>query len=339
MIKSIHAPHLGRAVKLGRKRPVAPGPRLRLSHYLRAGTLPAPPPSVDYYSKKATAVLHEVYLNDKLGDCVVAAGYHVVGMETGNADNLFAATDAQILEDYSAIGGYVPGNPSTDNGCDEVTALNYWTSHGFANGTKLVGWLGLDPKNKIELMQAMWLFENLFFGIELPDAWIDPFPVGDGFWWDAAPPNPENGHAVVGVGYDSRGVQIDSWGLFGTLTWDAIAALCAPSAGGEIYVLLSPDQLKKGESKAPNEMAWSELVDDFHAIGGNVPVPAPAPPPPLPGPTVPQDVLAAASALSTALDGMSDDASMVLSVALSMYVDLKTDALPVSDISPSSSTQ
>ena len=136
-LKQIFAPHLKRTVKMGRRRPVARGPRLYLRKYLEQA-LPSPPQSCDF-SKPARPSLNNIYLNDKLGDCVIAAGYHIVGVETGNANDLFNATNQQVTSDYSAIGGYVPGNSSTDNGCDEVTALNYWTEKGFADKTKDLG--------------------------------------------------------------------------------------------------------------------------------------------------------------------------------------------------------
>ena len=70
----------------------------------------------------------------------------------------------------------------------------------------------------------MWLFENLYFGLELPDAWINPMPDAPGFVWDAAgPADPQNGHCVVGVGYTAQGITIDSWGMTGLLTDKAIA--------------------------------------------------------------------------------------------------------------------
>lgn len=285
-VKSFHAPHLGRSVKLGRKRPAAKGPRLSLKNYLRA-ELPAPPASCDY-SAKAASVLSNVYLNDQLGDCVIAGGYHIVAVETGNATGTpFAATNEQLIADYSAIGGYVPGDPNTDQGCDEQTALNYWTQKGFANGTKLVGWVAVDATNKTEVMQAMNLFENLYLGIELPDAWVNPFPSSSGFTWDVGTPDPSNGHCVMAVGYTDKGVLIDTWGLIGVITWEALAHLCSSSGGGELYVLLSPDQLAKGQTKAPNGFAWSDLLADFEAIGGNVP-PQPTPPEP-PAPPAPPE--------------------------------------------------
>jgi hypothetical protein len=260
-------------VKLGRRRPPPGGKKLKLTHYTRIGQLPTPPASCDY-SKAAKAVLDDVYLNDALGDCVIAGGYHVVGVETGNAGDLFHATADQITADYSAIGGYRPGDPSTDNGCDEQTALNYWTQNGFADGTKLTGWMAVDATNQDEAMLAMYLFENLYFGIELPDAWISPMPDSSGFIWDVGTPNVNNGHCVMGVGYDSQGVIIDTWGFLGKLTWAAIAALCVPSAGGELYTMVTPDQLAKGQTKAPNGIAWSDLLADFQSLrGGQAPSP------------------------------------------------------------------
>jgi len=280
-LKEVFAPHLKRNVKLGRKRPVARCPRLSFKNYLPKA-LPPPPATVNY-AGPAASVLGLVYLNDQLGDCVIAGAYHIVGVETGNAGDLFTATDAQITADYSAIGGYVPGNPNTDQGCDEQTALNYWTQTGFQNGTKLVGWMAVDATNQTEVMQALDLFENLYFGIELPDAWINPFPSASGFTWDDGAPDPNNGHCVMGVGYTSAGVQIDTWGLIGTMTWAAISHLCSSAGGGELYVMLTPDQLAKGQAKAPNGFAWADLLADFAAMGGNVP-PQPSPPP---GPTPP----------------------------------------------------
>jgi hypothetical protein len=281
MVKSLFAPSLNRNVKFGRKRPVARCPRLSMEKYLKKGVI-TPPESCDYTSK-ATSALTNVYLNDQLGDCVIAGGYHVVGVETGNAGNIFIATDKQITEDYSAIGGYVPGNPSTDQGCDEQTALNYWTQKGFANGTKLLGWLAVDATDKQQVMSAMYLFENLYFGIELPDAWINPFPSGDGFTWDVSGnPDPNNGHCIMGVGYTTSGVHIDTWGMIGTLTWNAISKYCSTNGQGELYVMLTPDQLSKGQTKAPNGVDWSSLIVDFNAMGGHIPVPVP-PPSPTPG--------------------------------------------------------
>lgn len=300
-LKSVFAPHLNRAVKFGRKRPSPHGLKLRFRDFLNPSNLPPAPVDCDY-SPEGIASLRQIFLNDAEGDCVVAGGYHVVGVETGNAGSIFVPTSTQINEDYSAIGGFVPGDPSTDNGCDEQTAFGYWTKTGFKNGTKLAGYLAVDGANKAELMAACYVFENLFFGIELPDAWISPFPSKDGFVWDVGTPNPENGHCVVATGYSPAGPKIDSWALLGTLTWEAISKLCAPSAGGEVYVLLSPDQIIKAQQKAPNNIAWRDLIATFNALGGNVPMP---PPDPTPVPVGPPNGVTLAQAQAWAAAGLS----------------------------------
>jgi|SRR5581483_9411553 len=284
-LKEVTAPHLGHIIKLGGRKPSDPSLKhLKLADYLK--TLPAPPATVDYSAKAVS--LTQVFMNDTLGDCVIAGGYHVVGTETGNAGDGFVATNDQIVSDYSAIAGYVKGDPSTDNGTDLPTAMDWWIKNQFADGTKLIAYLAVDASNKTEVMQAMYLFENLYIGMALPDAWINPFPSANGFVWDDGTPDPNNGHCVMGVGYNAQGVQIDSWGLIGTLTWAALSHLCSAAGGGELYVMLTSDQLAKGATSAPNGVAWTDLVNDFNVMGGNAPVPAPVPAPaPIPPAPVP----------------------------------------------------
>ncbi|MBV8359373.1 MAG: hypothetical protein JO189_15770 [Deltaproteobacteria bacterium] len=270
-------------IKLGRKRPLVKGPHLRLAHYLTPA-LPPAPASVDYLPA-ASAALAEMYLNDQLGDCVIAAMAHIEGVLTGNAGNpALTYSDAQITALYSAIGGYVPGDPNSDQGCDEVTALNYWQSTGAPAGShKIAGWLTVDPSNRAEYEAALWLFENLFFGVELPDAWINPEPQLSGFVWDVAgSADPQNGHAFAGVAYDAQGVKISTWGMEGVITHAAIAEYCANADGGQLFVVISQDSVNRASQKAPSGMNWAQLVADFDAIGGHI---APPPlPPPIPKP-------------------------------------------------------
>lgn len=253
---------------------------------MRAG-LPAAPPTVDY-STAARAALAMMYLNDSLGDCVPACMAHLVGLFTGNAGSPRIYTDSEIVAMYSAIGGYNPNDPSTDQGCDEVTALNFWHEHGAPAGShQVAGWLAIDATNPAEVRSAMWLFENLFFGIEIPDEWAQV--QAPGFIWNAGTPNPRNGHCVAGVGYNLQGIQVATWGMIGTLTWPALAQNVGNRAsGGELYAVLSPDSIAKASARAPNGFSWAQLVADFDSIGGTIqlPVPTPSPAPPAPPPIV-----------------------------------------------------
>lgn len=265
--------------------------RIRLHRYrvAKEGTTPIAPTSKDY-SPEAKAALSLIYLNDELGCCVIAGGYHVVGVETGNADGgtPFLATDTQILGDYEPISGYVPGKPDTDNGCVETDAFAYWTTVGFANGTKLLGWAGVDGSVQAHVEDAMFLFENLVFAVNLPNEWIANIQgLKDGDTWDVAgAPNPDNGHCVIGVGYNEQGVLVATWGMVLLLTWAAVAKYCVEEAGGDIYVLFTPDQLAKGQTVAPNGYAWSDLQEDMSEVERGLPIPPPKPAPASPGVTL-----------------------------------------------------
>jgi hypothetical protein len=277
-VKTVKHPVSGKTFKLGRNRPVARCPRFALKNYLTRST-PAPPATCDY-TKSAKTALSKMYDNDTLGDCVIAGMAHVVGVLTGNSGTKpFLYSNAQIIGLYSAIGGYVPGNPSTDNGCDEQTALNYWENNGAlppktkssADAHKIAGWMTVDSTNVEECRTALWLFENLYFGLELPDAWINPSPSASGFVWDVAgAPDPHNGHCVVGVGYTAAGITIDTWGMTGLMTNAAVAKYPNPASGGALYTVVSMDAIGKANQKAPNGFDWSQLIADFDSMGGNV---------------------------------------------------------------------
>jgi hypothetical protein len=245
-------------MKLGRSRPTEPH-KIRFASFATPD-LPDPPSTTDFASKASTSIAL-IYKNDQLGCCVIAGGYHITGVETSNAGAEFCATDEEIIADYSAIGGYVPGDPSTDCGCDELTAFSYWRDHGFADGTKIVGAVAIDATNTRETKQAIWLFENLCLAIELPDAWLTDYNMPT---WDVAgDPQPTNGHCVIVVDYDSDGVWIVTWGMLKKLTWAAYTKYCVESAGGAAYAILTPDQLAKGKAAAPNGVDWTMLESDF----------------------------------------------------------------------------
>ncbi len=265
-IKTLTHPLSGHTFKLGRRRPLARFPRLSLRNYLSAA-LPAPPPSVDYSAKPA-AFLQQVLGNDTLGDCTAAGAFHIGGALLANADQAIPFTQADAIKFYSASTGYVPGDAATDRGGDEQTVLNYWVATGLTPGAhKIAGWVAVDGADADEVKAALWLFENLYFGVELPDAWIEPMPAASGFTWDVAgASDPDNGHCFAGIGYGAAGVAIDTWGMLGTITWPAIAKYAATAGAGELYAVLGADAIDKASAKAPNGFDWQQLVDDLAAI-------------------------------------------------------------------------
>jgi hypothetical protein len=261
----------GKRFSFGRRRPIATGPEFKLKNYVLQ-SLPTPPPAVNY-TKTVRDALGRIYMNDTLGICVIADIAHRVGVLTGNSGSgQYIFTDAELIALYSAIGGYIPGDPSTDNGCDPVTAWAYWQNNGAPKGlNQIAGSLTVDATNWEEVCTALYLFENVSLSMELPDAWISPFPSSDGFVWDVdGPPDQSNGHEVAGVSYEKDGVIIDSWGMLGRVTIPALAKYCVPSAGGALYTAISPEGIIKATQKAPNGFAFSQLVADFNTMGGHL---------------------------------------------------------------------
>lgn len=292
-VKEIYAPHIGRGVKFGRQIPdiILPHPKMtefELSTKDETVVLPAPPNSIDW-TPAALSALKQLFLNDELGDCVIAAIMHALGVWTGNAGSIVTASDAQVLAGYEAIGGYVLGQPNTDNGCNIQTMFNYYMANPLPDGSKLLGYVGVDPTNPTQVMRSIDLFENLILGLALPDGWITPFPSKNGFVWDVAgDPDSNNGHCIAAfagslpgfevVGYTKDGIIIATWGMLGIITWAALAKYAVTNAGGECYSVLDEDILSK-KGTAPNGYNWLALVEYWDAIGGKVPVPAPSPSP------------------------------------------------------------
>jgi hypothetical protein len=152
-----------------------------------------------------------------------------------------------------------------------ATALNLWQQGcGPSIGSHTIrGSLSVDATNTEECRTAIWLFENLMLGLELPDAWISPFPSNNGFTWDVAGPgNPSSGHCIGAYNYSSKAgnVGIVTWGMTGFMSDAALAEYCAPANGGELYTVLSADTINKAQQKAPNGFNFAQLTADLGSL-------------------------------------------------------------------------
>ena len=176
-------------------------------------------------------------------------------------------SDQQIEQAYSAWSGYIIGNAATDQGTDEATALRLWQTNGFC-GHRIAGSISVDPSNLDLQKLAIYVFENLMFGVNLPDKWISPFPFSNGFVWDVAgEPDPENGHCFGSSKYDKE-IYIDEWGIEGTITPAAVEKYASSSAGGSLYSVVTKESLIRGSLRAPNNLDWDQLILDADSYFG-----------------------------------------------------------------------
>ena len=105
--------------------------------------------------------------NDSVGDCVEAGYAHQVQVWCDRAGQPFVPTDAEALGAYSAITGYNPDDPSTDQGTDMLTACNYWRSTGMA-GHEVTAYLSVSAQNRDEVSESVAFYGGLYLGLALP---------------------------------------------------------------------------------------------------------------------------------------------------------------------------
>lgn len=280
MVRMTRTPH---RYPLG-KRPAQPArPHLSFSVVFaeaRRLTDKTPPPASVVFA--AEAISWGMLGNDQYGDCVEAGLAHLVEQLTwyGSGTELrFVDTDA--LGWYSAITGFKPSVPSSDQGTYTQDALAYARKTGL-NGHKVTAYAVLDHKNTTEVKQGIAAFGNLVVGLEFPDSAMDQFNNGDG-WTVVKGAQIEGGHCVLAVGYDAAGVWAVTWGAVVHMTWAFWTKYV-----DEAWVVLDADGIKDAAGFFTGLASFYAVGAVFAALTGETnPVPQPTPVDPGPGPVVP----------------------------------------------------
>ncbi len=233
-----------RTLKLGRS-PSPPDDRtLRLARYL-IPALPAPPVTVDWSMKLTTLGM---MLNDQLGDCTCAAMGHAEQVWTSQNGPEITVPDSAVLAAYEGACGYVPGDPSTDQGGNMLTMVKYWRKTGIA-GHKISAFVQAQPSSLAEVKTGLWLFGGLYTGVALPlsaqaqiqagQPWAIPLT---GTQWGDGVPGSWGGHCIWVCAYDPQGLTCLTWGMKQRMTWDFWRAYC-----DECMPILAPEWDAKGK--------------------------------------------------------------------------------------------
>jgi len=252
-----------RTPKLGKLAARHDGRTLRLSSYLASPARPVWAPAVCGYQQKVTdGAGWPMMLNDQLGDCTIAAAGHQIEQWTTYAGKQVIPTDAQILSAYSAVGGYVPGDSSTDNGCVVLDVLNYWRQVGIA-GHKIAAYVSVNPLILSEVKIALDLFGSVYMGVQLPltaqgaSQWN---VVLADFADAAAEPGSWGGHAIPMVSYGPN-AHVVTWGELLLVTWPFISIYC-----DEMYAVLSQDWIDSALGSAPSGFNFGQLQSDLKLV-------------------------------------------------------------------------
>jgi hypothetical protein len=243
-----------RLVRLGRR---APDPDLivpKLADFRRR-TLPPPPPAC-----KRSDIVSEwgMHLNDKVGDCTIAAAVNAIQTWTAANGALWRVSDEVTLARYSAVSGYQPGKPETDMGAVETDVLGMWSQHGWDIGRQdedVTLWAALQPGNEADVREAIYNFGGTYIGLNLPDS-----AQNQAVWDVGSEPGTWGGHAVLVTDYDSDGLACITWDTVQRMTWAFWRRYCE-----EAYALLNRDWLDTS-SVSPEHLDFYALHSALDAI-------------------------------------------------------------------------
>lgn len=247
-------------MKTGKKAPRHDKRTLALANYLDFDALPAAPASVNWAAKVTNLGMMQ---NDSIGDCTLAGAGHAIQTDTANNGSQVIVSDADIVTAYSAVTGYNPADPSTDQGAVETDVLNYWRKTG-VGGHKIFAYTALEPKNKDHIKLAVNLFGGVYIGLALPisaqsqDVWH----VAPGGSSGSAAPGSWGGHCVEIIGYGPGGLKCITWGAVKAMTWGFWYDYC-----DEAYATLSQDWAV-GTKQAPSGFTFAQLQTDLNQVIG-----------------------------------------------------------------------
>jgi hypothetical protein len=205
--------------KLG-KTPARHAIRLQFADVFDASKLPKPP-AVFGHSGEVDAF--HMLGNDKAGCCVWAGAAHEHMLWTstwGRKRSRFLTKN--VLSDYSAVTGFDPAKPDTDNGTDMKDAASYRRKTGIVDATgkrhTIDAYAALQVGNVDQAILAMYLMGAAGIGFQFPDQAMDQFDAHQP-WTVPAKPKINGGHYVSGVGRNAAGnFLVVTWGRVQEMT-------------------------------------------------------------------------------------------------------------------------
>lgn len=224
--------------------------KLKFSDVFKAEKLPTPPAVFGHETLMSSG---EWFMlgNDSTGDCVFAGACHehmLWTMEGGFPRATFTAKDA--LSDYSAVTGYNPADPSTDQGTDMQQAASYRRTTGILDATgvrhKVGAYVAIKAGDLSEIALAAYLFGAVGIGFRCPSSMEDQFDQGKP--WQVVPGDIiVGGHYVPCVGRNSSGdFLFITWGKLHAATPEWVSTYM-----DEGVAYLSPEIINQSKLTSP----------------------------------------------------------------------------------------
>ena len=203
-----------------------------------------------------------------LGCCTNSATAHLRQIWTFNAQGTEETiSTAALVQGYSETCGYVPGDPSTDQGGDLLTVLKAWMTTGLPNSSggrdTILGFFGVDPTSPEDVRRVIAECGGLYTAADIPASWAEINP-GDSFRMDG--PGTE-GHCMNGFGYQPGLIDADTWG-FAVPTPDDVFARYFD----QVFAVVSMQWIEK-TGKTPYGMTVADLNAQLAQLQAAVTIP------------------------------------------------------------------
>ena len=245
--------------KLGKLAPLHKPAHLALTDFIGKETTwpPVPPNGWEFTVPQAEM---SVLGNDQYSCCVPAGAYGLAQIHSNNANpsDPIVPTTEQVLDFYTALTGFDPNDPSTDQGAVLTDALTYWQKTGFEVTTRsgktrlsqIVGWAALDISSFALMRWAAYTFGGSYLGINCPQQCVDNTDN-----WDFAPGLPiVGGHCIDQPGEGSMGGKMRSWGL-----WIPASKVFMGAYIDEGYIVIDKDWLSS-QNVSPSGLDLNALL-------------------------------------------------------------------------------
>ena len=192
--------------------------------------------------KPIYAAVENMLGNDKLGNCTACAALKIQAIldcAAGREWRMPTLADAEWLYSQTTNPPFDPSTGANDNGAQPQDVLNFWQKHGlYKDGHgKIKTAYVVDGSKKSDVIAALEANGVIYAACCLPKAWESI--TGTGFTWGMdGPPDPEAGHMTYGYGHNETGVFDGTWGMEGTIPWDAVAYYFGGRTG-ELYTVVA----------------------------------------------------------------------------------------------------
>jgi len=200
--------------------------------------------------------------NDEYGDCVWAGAAHEHMLWNRAAGRPVVFSTESVLSDYSAVTGFNPDDPESDQGTDVRTALKYRVSTGIAdeNGErhKLGAYLAVDVSNLRELLVSSYLFEAVALCWNLPESAQQQFSARK--MWSYVDGSPIEGGHYTCLNAKRRHLETVTWAR--SVPFDSAFMENYLSAA---WALMSPEALE-GSGVTPLGLDLATLKADLAQV-------------------------------------------------------------------------